>query len=230
MTEERHEELKALIAPYVLGAVPLEDEEEIRTHLLSCEECMREADELSAVSATLALAAEPKPLPQGFAENVLAIVRDETAPGPAPAARPARRWFSLPAFGIAALLIVAAVLSGVLVNVVGDLRAERRITAALLRTDAIRLAGGGAVAAVVQEDGGSLFVARDLPGAPGDDVYQLWFLGSERPVSGGTFEASDGRVELRTGMSLDGVTGAAVTIEPPGGSRQPTSDPVLSSA
>jgi len=228
MIEDRHEELKALIAPYVLGAVPLEDEEEIRTHLLSCEECMREADELSAVSATLALAAEPKPLPQGFTENVLAIVRDETAPAPASAPR-ARRWFSLPAFGIAALLIVAAVLSGVLVNVMGDLRAERRITAALLRADAIRLEGGGAAAAVVQESGGAVFVARDLPGAPGDDVYQLWFLGAGRPVSAGTFEASDGRVELRTGMSLEGVTGAAVTIEPPGGSRQPTSDAVLSS-
>jgi anti-sigma-K factor RskA len=230
MTEKRHEELKALIAPYVLGAVPLEEEEEIRAHLLSCEECMREADDFSSASANLALAVEPKTLPDGFADNVLALVRDETTPAPATAVRPARRWFSIPAFGIAALLIVAAVLSVVLVNVMGDLREERRITAALLRADAIRLEGGGAAAAVVQETGGALFVARDLPGAPGDDVYQLWFLGGERPVSAGTFEASEGRVELRTGMSLEGVTGAAVTIEPAGGSEQPTTDAVLSSA
>lgn len=230
MTEERHDELKALIAPYVLGAVPLEEEEEIRAHLLSCEECMREADEYSAASANLALAAEPKPLPDGFADNVIALVKEETPTAPAAAKRPARRWFSLPAFGIAAVLVVAAVLSGVLVNVMGDLREERRITAALLRGDAIRLEGEGAAAAVVQETGGALFVARDLPRAPGDDIYQLWFLGGEQPVSAGTFEASEGRVVLRTGLSLEGVSGAAVTVEPPGGSDQPTSDPVLSSA
>jgi len=234
MTERQHDELKALIAPYVLGAVPLEEEEEIRAHLLSCEECMSEADEYSAASANLALAAEPKRLPEGFADNVIALVREDAAPGPgpapAPAKRSARRWFSLPAFGVAALLIVAAVLSGVLVNVMGDLREERRITAALLRADAIRLEGENAAAALVQERGGALFVARDLPRAPGDDVYQLWFLGGDLPVSAGTFEASEGRVELRTGLSLEGVTGAAVTIEPAGGSEQPTTDPVLSSA
>jgi anti-sigma-K factor RskA len=228
MTEERHEELKALIAPYVLGAVPLEEEEEIRAHLMSCEECMREADEYSAASANLALASEPKPLPEGFADKVIALVKEET-PAPAATKRPARRWFSLPAFGIAAVVLVVAVLSGVLVNVTGDLREERRITAALLRADAIRLEGGGAAAAVVQETGAALFVARDLPRAPGDDIYQLWFLGGEEPVSAGTFEASEGRVVIRTGLSLEGVVGAAVTIEPPGGSDQPTSDPVLSS-
>jgi anti-sigma-K factor RskA len=228
MTERRHDELKALIAPYVLGAVPVEEEEEIRAHLLSCEECMSEADEYSAATANLALAADPKPLPEGFAANVIALVREDAIP--LPAERPARRWFSLPAFGIAALLIVAAVLSGILVNVMGDLREERRITAALLRADAIRLQGRGAAAAVVQEDGGALFVARDLPRAPGDDIYQLWFLGGDEPVSAGTFEASEGRVVLRIDLSFEGVGGAAVTVEPPGGSEQPTTEPVLSSA
>jgi anti-sigma-K factor RskA len=228
MTERGHDELKALIAPYVLGAVPVEEEEEIRAHLLSCEECMSEADEYSAASANLALAVDPKPLPEGFADNVIALVREDAAP--APVRRPARRWFSIPALGVAALVIVAAVLSGVLVNVMGDLRSERRITAALLRSDAIRLRGGGAAAAAVQSGDGALFVARDLPPAPGDDVYQLWFLDGDRPVSAGTFEADEGRVVLRTGTSLEGVSGAAVTIEPPGGSEQPTTDPILSSA
>jgi anti-sigma-K factor RskA len=230
MTEERHAELKALIAPYVLGAVPLEEAEEIRAHLLSCEECMREADEYSATSGDLALAVEPKALPDGFADNVIALVREETVPAPTRVTPRRRRWFSIPAIGFAALLIVVAVLAGVLVAVTGDLREERRITAALLRADAIRLDGGGAAAAVVQERGGALFVARDLPQAPGDDIYQLWFLGGEQPVSAGTFEASEGRVVLRTGLSLEGVSGAAITVEPPGGSEQPTTEPVLRSA
>lgn len=227
MTERRHEELKELIAPYVLGAVPVEEEQEIRAHLLSCEECMTEADAYSTATAQLALAVDPKPVPDGFAENVVALARADSAP--APAALPARRRFSLPAFGVAALAVVAVVLTGALVNVVGGLRQERRITAALLRDDAIRLEGEGS-AALVPESGGALFVARDLPAAPGDNVYQLWFLGGERPISAGTFEVSEGRVEVRTDMSLEGVSGAAVTIEPSGGSPQPTSEPVLSSA
>jgi len=187
---------------------------------------MREADGYSAATANLALAVEPKPPPEGFSDNVVTLVQGDR---PRVATERPRRRISLPAFGIAALLVVAAVLTGVLVNVVGDLRAERRITSALLRADAIRLQGGGAVGAVVREGDETLFVARDLSRAPGNDVYQLWFLAGERPVSAGTFEVSDGRVVFRTGASLEGITGAAVTVEPPGGSEQPTSEPVLSS-
>ena len=42
--ERTHDELRSLIAPYVLGAVPEDEVAMIRAHIVTCEECMAEAE------------------------------------------------------------------------------------------------------------------------------------------------------------------------------------------
>jgi anti-sigma-K factor RskA len=91
----------------------------------------------------------------------------------------------------------------------------------------LKVQGDGAVGAVVPADEGSVFVVEGLEDIPEDETYQLWLFEGETPVSAGTFEVEDGRAVLETGRSLEGFSGAAVTVEPEGGSRGPTSDPVL---
>jgi anti-sigma-K factor RskA len=68
-----------------------------------------------------------------------------------------------------------------------------------------------------------------LQEAPGSHIYQLWFMKDGEPVSVGTFETTDSIVVMELTESFDGYQDAAVTIEPNGGSRQPTSDPVIAS-
>jgi anti-sigma-K factor RskA len=61
-------------------------------------------------------------------------------------------------------------------------------------------------------------------------VYQLWFIQDGRPVPSVTFNAeSDGHamVENITVPAGSGITHAAVTIEPTGGSQAPTSPVIL---
>jgi anti-sigma-K factor RskA len=73
--------------------------------------------------------------------------------------------------------------------------------------------------------------AFNLPPASQGLAYQLWFLGSGAPVPGGTFDSDPDGHALAT---LDGppeglvLAGAAVTVEPAGGSRQPTSAIIVS--
>jgi anti-sigma-K factor RskA len=227
--ERSHEEVRSLIAPYVLGAVTAEEEALIRAHLLSCEECLAEADTHSAVTASLAYDVDPVPLPSGFSDRVI-----EQARGARPAAAPAakRTWWLRPASvltGLAAVILVIS-LGAALVDARSDLSLEREVTAALLDERGMRMEGAGAAAAKVPADGKSVFVAEDLPAPPEDNVYQVWLIEESGPTSFGVFEPEDGRALLEGARPLTGVTAVAVTVEPEGGSEQPTSDPIVSSS
>jgi hypothetical protein len=58
----------------------------------------------------------------------------------------------------------------------------------------------------------------------------LWFIDEGGPESGGTFEVDDGLATLETDRSLEGVETVAVTLEPEGGSDQPTTEPLMASS
>ena len=79
---------------------------------------------------------------------------------------------------------------------------------------------------------GVYFVASDLPSIAADKAYQLWFVlpGGANPVSASVFTPdAGGRAELianvPAGMADPSVL--AVTLEPAGGSPQPTTTPFL---
>jgi anti-sigma-K factor RskA len=220
-----HEELKSLIAPYVLGAVPSDEEPMVRTHLVSCDECRAEAESYGEVTRRLALAVEPSALPKGFADRVIGEIHRDRPKH----AAPSRSTRLLPVLGFAILALVTATLAFFLVTARNDVSEERQLVAALLEDEGgMRLSGEDAVAAMVPTDDGAVFVVEGLPDAPADKTYQLWLLDENQdPVSVGTFDADDGRAVLTTDRSIEGFSGAAVTVEPAGGSPAPTSDPVL---
>jgi anti-sigma-K factor RskA len=237
--EKTHEEFKALIAPYLLGAVPSDEVPLIRAHILSCEECLSEADSYSTVTASLALAADPVPLPSGFAERVMSRAA-ETKPAldAVPARRRRWRWGWAQAVA-GASLAATVVMAIVLVNVNSDLSSNRDALSALVRSDeGFELGGSGAVGHVVPTTEGSLLVVAGLPDIPKESVYQLWFMegdcgkgevGPCEVTSAGTFEVSDDVTIVPTNRSIRGFDAAAVSIEPKGGSVAPTTDPVMRS-
>jgi anti-sigma-K factor RskA len=228
MNQRSHDDMKSLIAPYALGAVSPDEERAIRAHLPSCDECSAEAAVFADTAGRLALSANPVALPEGFSERVLTLVAQ-----PAPeAARHGRRRRTMPALvgASVAFAVVAALLGYLFLDARRDLITEQAVTAALLRDDGLRVAGDGAVGAVVPAEGGSVFVAEGLADVPDGRTYQLWLIEGETPVPAGTFETEDGRAVHKTGRSLEGFSGAAVTIEPEGGSPEPTTDPVLTPA
>ena len=79
---------------------------------------------------------------------------------------------------------------------------------------------------VVGPDGRTavLFVSA-LPTLPSDQTYQLWLIGDEGPVSEGLFmvnEAGVGILEVEADVPVLSYTGVGVSVEPEGGSPQPT--------
>lgn len=226
--DETHDRLRELVAPYVLGAVPQNEMAFVRAHILSCDECMTEADSYARVAEKLPLVVAPVALPKGFAERVIAA-----AAPPHAAALPAkkeRRWSLAPALSAAALVVAFAVLTTSFIQTRNDLHRQEMAVSALLRAgdESMGLQGGsGAVAKMVAANGHSSLVVAGLDPAPGNHVYQLWIQRDGAMESGGTFDVKEGVAVVNTEWDLDQYEGAAITIEPSGGSPQPTSQPIL---
>ncbi|HXY29481.1 MAG TPA: anti-sigma factor [Gemmatimonadaceae bacterium] len=75
------------------------------------------------------------------------------------------------------------------------------------------------------------FVAHNMPAAAPGRSYQLWLITKDnRKVSAGTFapEASgEARLAATYALGADSLLAIAVTVEPQGGSPQPTTTPIL---
>ena len=74
----------------------------------------------------------------------------------------------------------------------------------------------------------SALLVDNLPVLSGDQDYQLWYINGEGAVSAGIFDSSGDGTAWRV---LDGTMHAGdqvgVTVEPQGGSDQPTSNPIV---
>ncbi|KIF06913.1 anti-sigma-K factor RskA [Streptomyces sp. RSD-27] len=234
-----------LAAAYALGALDDDERQAFRAHLQACEACRQEAAEFEATAARLAAAASQPPPASAKAQVMAAIdgVRQlpprvaapaSTAPTSAGIVR--RRAVPL----ALAAAVAAAALGGVAVWQVKngqDLKAQARqaqqqldtLSAVLAAPDA-RTAHGraanGALTTVVssQRQNKAVFTAANLP-APGvGKTYQLWLDhdGTMRPA--GLIDR-DGTVILTGNPTGAGAVG--LTLEPAGGSPQPTTAPLL---
>ncbi len=224
-----HDQIHSLIAAYAMGAVPAEEIPAIRAHVLTCEECFEEAESYAGSLAALAESVEPVALSQGFADRVVREALGELQP-----ASSRRRWPSLRSLslGFAAVSAAAAVIIGGIAyrGSVERQREYQNVVMTLIRDPgALTLQGpGGAEGVIASTDQGTLLVALDLGEAPRGSDYQLWLMKDGVPVPDETFDVSGGIAIVESERSIDDYDGAAITVEPDGGSKQPTTDPVLS--
>lgn len=89
-----------------------------------------------------------------------------------------------------------------------------------------------AMLAFDKRTGRTMLLAYDLPPAPEGKAYQLWFIADGHVMPGGVFTPdARGHAELRDQMPDEGLKAPsaifAVTLEPAGGTREPTGDKYL---
>ncbi len=84
---------------------------------------------------------------------------------------------------------------------------------------------GTATAVVFREADRAVLLVAGMPDAPADHGYQLWLIEGEDVRPAGMLDDREGAVVMVDG--LDGADGIGVTVEPTGGSDQPTTDPVM---
>jgi anti-sigma-K factor RskA len=165
-----------------------------------------------------------------------------TVPGSGSAAeRAQRRWFQRPAgYLVAAAAAVALFVTGTFAGQAlfgGDDQFAQQQAASLAEINA---AGDTQRASTQTADGQdatlvwsgelglSAIIVDDLPALGDDEDYQLWYIGEGGPVPAGTFDSDGSGTVWRV---LDGTMAAGdtvgVTVEPAGGSDQPTTDPIV---
>lgn len=232
-----HDEMLDSVAAYALGVLPVSERDAVEQHLRSCAECAAEYAFLRPAVTALAYSAESCEDSRSGAAVASPMLKARIMSRVRAQASAARR--STPrnwAVGaLAAACVVFAVITGVAnLTLRRDVQATRAHAAQQAQTIADLTAGdarryafsGGEVIA----RGARLYlVMRDLRRPPVDRVYQAWTLprGSTRMAPAGTFLPSGGGTTLvRLAQNPQSVTAVAVSIEPVGGSKQPTTKPI----
>ncbi|OMH34318.1 anti-sigma factor [Tersicoccus sp. Bi-70] len=73
----------------------------------------------------------------------------------------------------------------------------------------------------------SAVISRDLPALESGKTYELWYIAGQQARPAGTFTGSSGVSYTALEGQLDGATHVGVTVEPAGGSKAPTTTPIV---
>lgn len=226
-------DLHTLTGAYALDALDDAERRDFEAHLAECESCAEEVRELRATGAMLGVAAATG-VPSSFHAAVMEQVRATRQLPPVASSdalasrlrrsRVASRTFLAVA---AALVVVAGSLGAVAVQqhreAVRVEQAAAQMSAVLAAPDARQVDGGGVARVIVSpSQGKAVFVGQKLPPTDAQHVLQLWVIdGGARSV--GVIHGS--QALLATGVTPGAKLG--VTVEPAGGSKQPTTAPIM---
>ena len=214
-------------APYVLGALPPEEYESFSTHLQSCAICREEVAALQIVADALPAVAPQIQAPAHLKDEIMASVREDALQERRPEPRRARSGWPAslswrPGAAIAGVAVLAAaVLAIVLAPGGGAPASERVIMAQVLApraTASVRVHGARA----------ELRIAG-MPQTPPGRVYEVWVKrnGAAQPTDALFTVTTNGSATVGVPGSISGVKVIMVTSEPLGGSRVPSSPPVI---
>jgi anti-sigma factor RsiW len=233
-------EAHTLIGAYALDALDDLERATFERHLAACAPCREELAGLRSTAVRLADAAAVPP-PQRVREQVLAQTRVtpqvRTAPTPAAPERAVRTTGRRLWLAAAAVLAVVSVGTGV--TAWNEHEAARRAQAdaqritGVLTDPAARqvqapVAGGGRATLVVAGDR-AVLAGGGLPALPADRTYQLWIIRGEEITSAGLGPQGADAAGAWS-RPVDGVGPGdlvALSVEPTGGSAQPTTTPVV---
>jgi anti-sigma-K factor RskA len=233
------EQCEELLGAYALDALPVDERSAVQAHLATCPEHAAKASELRAVAALLHDAVEPMTPPAGLRDRItgaIAATPERNQPSALTdyqsvraqaASKPVARRPSQYVWGAiaAALLIAVAGLLAWNINLQSNGGSSPDVLAVRPLTQDT---GATAGYVVLFADDDVAVVGESLPRLDASQVYQLWALSSEgEATSLGLMEYDDKGVPTAN-ASLGGgdITAVAITIEPAGGSEQPTSAPL----
>jgi anti-sigma-K factor RskA len=224
-------DLHSLMAPYALNALDAWERETFEAHLEQCDDCRAELAGFVATAARLGEAAQQSP-PAELRDRLLAAAAStpQERPVVTALAQRGRLRRTLPRLAMAAAFLVGTVgVGGYFAerHRADDYRADSQaITSVMAATDAktsTAAVGSGKVQLIWSASKDSaVIVASDLPALKSSKVYQVWLIKDDSPTSQGTF-ASSGAMVMK---GLVGVDHVAITVEPKGGSKQPTTAPI----
>ena len=234
MPDEAH--VLDLLPAYALGSLDSDEVSRVKEHLSSCLICRNESNSFQAVADQLSLAM-PAAAPSPDLKDRLIQRVKTTRPQPRPPVQnPARSWLDrlLPAWSLASLFFIF-VLGGFSLFLWQRVdRLEYATSPGGMRAVPLTAAdpasrATGYVLISADGDSGALIV-DGLPPLGESQQYQLWLIKDGKRTSGAVFSTDEknyGGTRIRSPLSLHEYSSVGITIEPTGGSPQPTGPRVL---
>ena len=225
--------IHTLAGAYALDA--LDDLERMRfeAHLDACDSCATEVASFHDTAALLG-AIEEVPISADFRERVLTDIDHVRQVGPVTArvSGIAPRLVSVAAAVLAIAVIGLSVVTAGLRQEVNELEPYAELAAIMQAEDAITLTEtvGDAQLRIVASpaSGAGAILAQGMSEAPNGHAYQLWLLTDDEQAIPAGFLAigEDGTGKQIMRGEMDGVIAVGITVEPAGGSEQPTTEPM----
>jgi anti-sigma-K factor RskA len=224
---EDHRPYEEELAAYLLDALGEDEARAFHAHLVNCSRCRSEERWLRGALEVLPSSVEQLEPPPELRQRLMDVVRSEAAdesPRPVRARRRTRARFTRflrPAAALAGAAVVAAGVAGYLIR-----GGEGTKTTTVPVASTLARAGG----AVVRSGKSAVLQVHGLPLQRPGHVYEVWL----KRKGNATVEPSTLFVVRRDGRgsaAIPGVTGDVqqllVTLEPNGGSKKPTTKPLL---
>jgi len=234
--QDEHSLLRENLPAYALGALDAGDAVALEAHLLSCEVCRAELAEYRLISETLLTAIPPRPPSAALRKRLQSQLPSKQMKLKLHLARSFGQW----AMGTALVLLL-------LVNLFSfvQMRAIQNQQAALLQqlqtnqfalsmlaypeTQTFPIAGENLSGSVLldRERNTVALVMWHLPELSEEEIYQIWLIKPDgQRVSAGVFRPQADEAyttqPVYSEQDISQFTGVGVTIEPAGGSKQPT--------
>lgn len=229
-------------ALYALDALPPEDAARFAEHLHTCTTCQEEVASVQVAMVTFAddLAQDPPP---ELRDRVLAAValeqqeQPDDAPEPAldlSSARaerraraerstPRRTWWPLAAAAAAVVTVGGAFLLW------PQDPADRVLEASDAQVHSVSVEGATVEVVWSEDEGQAALRAEDLPPAPAEHDMQVWAIddaGVARSLGLIPRTDDDDYAIVLNGLTPESGESVGITVEPEGGSSQPTTDPM----
>jgi anti-sigma-K factor RskA len=214
-----------VLLEYVMGGLTSEREKEVATYLRQNPEDAAWVRDMFETVTNVALDQEPVSVPASAESDLLGRIRKESEAKARPAASvPKRRnfWAQLGvglALGVAVFFIVQRFLPQPPLTVAE--RLEQTCNETGVTCEPLLDANNVEIGTLAKRPDNTLFVVFNAP-PPSGQVYQGWEIAGSQIASRGTYE---GQVLEITQPLVTGST-FGVTLEPSGGSLQPTTTPI----
>lgn len=244
-----HKDFQEMISMDVLGALPKAERAELRHHLAECSDCREQYRQENAVARLLPRgvdAIEPsaetktKLFARVDADLARANARTPALGTAHPAKMTARRnWLAQPAFGFAALAVLAALAIGAWLILQTRPSPEQQAIAEIISSPNVqKVSLGGTKDApnawgemyMVPGRSQAVLKVGGLQLLPSDKAYEFWFFRGGEPQPSNVFTVnSDGTntVLVNASDNVENFKGWGVTIEPRAGVPKPTGTIVI---
>jgi anti-sigma-K factor RskA len=235
-------DMHKLTGAYAMDALDELERARFEQHLAQCEDCRAEVAELRETAALLSETVAVTP-PASLRESVLSGISQVRPLAPevtsTPVVPPARSEQPAGRRGWAPFLVAAALalfvgLGAMIVAPWADDDEVPRLTAAeqvLQAPDAEKVfldlgESGRATVVRSKSQDKAVITTEDMVAAPEGKDYELWFMSPEEEfVAAGLMPDAADQTVVLDGSAAEAVA-VGITVEPDGGSKQPTTDPI----